>query len=333
MTGISLKDFSISFGGTNILNNVSFNVKDGEIVTILGASGSGKSTILRSISSLEDKYEGDIYLHKCCVSKNNDSCESQDIGYIFQDYALFPHINVKDNIIFAIKNKSKNEKEIIVDKLLKQFDLEEHKFKQIHELSGGQQQRVSIARVIAYEPKILLLDEPFSNLDTILRNKTKIWLKNLIKEFKFSAILVTHDKKEALSISDKIGIIQNNTIVQFGTPKELFENPVNKYVANFLGQINELPKEIIKNFSLKNKNNHDLIVRVKNTRITKNKNEHKLRILDISYCGDFYELTLQFTKYNKYNIIVELNDKSEINMETELYLDVNKEDLILIENK
>ena len=333
MTGISLKDFSISFGGTNILNNVSFNVKDGEIVTILGASGSGKSTILRSISSLEDNYGGDIYIHKCCISKNNDSCESQDIGYIFQDYALFPHINVKDNIIFAIKNKSKNEKEIIVDKLLKQFDLEEHKFKQIHELSGGQQQRVSIARVIAYEPKILLLDEPFSNLDTILRNKTKIWLKNLIKEFKFSAILVTHDKKEALSISDKIGIIQNNTIVQFGTPKELFENPVNKYVANFLGQINELPKEIIKNFSLKNKNNHDLIVRVKNTRITKNKNEHKLRILDISYCGDFYELTLQFTKYNKYNIIVELNDKSEINMETELYLDVNKEDLILIENK
>ena len=193
MTGISLKDFSISFGETNILNNVSFDVKDGEIVTILGASGSGKSTILRSISSLEDKYEGDIYLHKCCVSKNNDSCKSQDIGYIFQDYALFPHINVKDNIIFAIKNKSKNEKEIIVDKLLKQFDLEEHKFKQIHELSGGQQQRVSIARVIAYEPKILLLDEPFSNLDSILRNKTKIWLKNLIKEVGFSAILVTHD--------------------------------------------------------------------------------------------------------------------------------------------
>ena len=333
MTGISLKDFSISFGETNILNNVSFDVKDGEIVTILGASGSGKSTILRSISSLEDKYEGDIYLHKCCVSKNNDSCKSQDIGYIFQDYALFPHINVKDNIIFAIKNKSKNEKEIIVDKLLKQFDLEEHKFKQIHELSGGQQQRVSIARVIAYEPKILLLDEPFSNLDSILRNKTKIWLKNLIKEFGFSAILVTHDKKEALSISDKIGIIQNKTLVQFGTPKELFENPVNKYVANFLGQINELPKEIIKNFSLKNKNNHDLIVRVKNTRITKNKNDHKLRILDISYCGDFYELTLQFTKYNKYNIIVELNDKNEFTMETELYLDVRKEDLILIENK
>ena len=291
MTGISLKDFSISFGETNILNNVSFDVKDGEIVTILGASGSGKSTILRSISSLEDNYGGDIYIHKCCISKNNDSCESQDIGYIFQDYALFPHINVKDNIIFAIKNKSKNEKEIIVDKLLKQFDLEEHKFKQIHELSGGQQQRVSIARVIAYEPKILLLDEPFSNLDTILRNKTKIWLKNLIKEFKFSAILVTHDKKEALSISDKIGIIQNNTIVQFGTPKELFENPVNKYVANFLGQINELPKEIINNFSLKNKNNHDLIVRVKNTRITKNKNEHKV-ILTERHLFD-----------NRYNII------------------------------
>lgn len=333
MIGISLENFSISFGKTNILSNVNFNVEDGEIVTILGASGSGKSTILRAISSLEDNYKGNIYIHKCCISKNNNSCESQDIGYIFQDYALFPHINVKDNISFALKNMNNKEKNAIVDKLLKQFDLEEHKFKQIHELSGGQQQRVSIARVIAYKPKILLLDEPFSNLDSILRNKTKIWLKNIIKEFNFSAILVTHDKKEALSISDKIGIIHNNTLVQFGTPKELFENPVNKYVANFLGQINELPKEIIKDFLIKNKNDDDLIIRVKNTKITKKKNNHKLRILDISYCGDYYEVTLQFTKYNLYTIIVEVDDVNELDIKDEIYLDIKKENLILIENK
>lgn len=330
MLGISLKDFSIAFGNTQILKNVSFDVKDGEIVTILGASGSGKSTILRSISSLEDKYKGDIYLHTCYLKKNHNSCATQDIGYIFQDYALFPHLNVLQNITFALKDISKKEKEIQADKLLELFDLSEHKYKQIHELSGGQQQRVSIARVIAYKPKVLLLDEPFSNLDSILRNKTKIWLKGIIKEFGFSAILVTHDKKEALSISDKIAIIQNKTIVQFGTPKELFTNPINKYVANFLGDINELPKEILKDFDLKNKNNDDLIVRVNKTFLTKKKNEHKLRLLDISYCGDYYELSLEFTKYNNYVIIINVEDLNGYTKESELYLDIKKENLILI---
>ncbi len=330
MVGISIKDFQIAFGNTQILKNVSFDVKDGEIVTILGASGSGKSTILRSISSLEDKYKGDIYLHTCYLKKNQNSCATQDIGYIFQDYALFPHLNVLQNIAFALKDMNKKEKERQVDKLLELFDLAEHKYKQIHELSGGQQQRVSIARVIAYKPKVLLLDEPFSNLDSILRNKTKIWLKNIIKEFGFSAILVTHDKKEALSISDKIGIIQNKTIVQFGTPKELFSNPVNKYVANFLGDINELPKEILKDFNLKNKNDDDLIIRVNKTFLTNKKNEHKLRLLDISYCGDYYELSLEFTKYNNYVIIVNVEKLNGYNKESELYLDINKENLILI---
>ena len=330
MLGICLKDFSIAFGNTQILKNVSFDVKDGEIVTILGASGSGKSTILRSISSLEDKYKGDIYLHTCYLKKNQNSCATQDIGYIFQDYALFPHLNVLQNITFALKDLSKKEKEIQADKLLELFDLKEHKYKQIHELSGGQQQRVSIARVIAYKPKVLLLDEPFSNLDSILRNKTKIWLKGIIKEFGFSAILVTHDKKEALSISDKIAIIQNKTIVQFGTPKELFSNPVNKYVANFLGDINELPKEILKDFDLKNKNNDDLIIRVNKTFLTKKKNEHKLRLLDISYCGDYYELSLEFTKYNNYVIIINVEDLNGYTKESELYLDIKKENLILI---
>ena len=330
MTGISLKNFSISFGDTKILEDVSFDVNDGEIVTILGASGSGKSTILRSISSLESHYTGDIYLNKCQQVKNNNSCSGQDIGYIFQDYALFPHLDVKENISFALKNKSKEEKNKIVDNLLKQFDLSEHKNKQIHELSGGQQQRVSIARVIAYEPKILLLDEPFSNLDSLLRNKTKIWLKNIIKEFGFSAILVTHDKKEALSVSDKIGIIQNKTIVQFGTPKELFENPVNKYVADFLGQINELPKEILKDFDIKNKDNKDLIIRVNKTKITKEKKAHKLRIIDISYCGDYYEILLEFTKFNNCFLNVELQNIENLQIKDDIYLDVKKEDLILI---
>jgi len=332
MVGISLKNFSIAFEDTKILENVSFDVEDGEIVTILGASGSGKSTILRSISSLEKKYKGDIFLHTCYLKKNDNSCATQNIGYIFQDYALFPHLNVLENISFALKDLNKKEKETQADKLLELFDLKEHKYKQIHELSGGQQQRVSIARVIAYKPKVLLLDEPFSNLDSLLRHKTKIWLKNVIKEFGFSAILVTHDKKEALSISDKIGILQNKTLVQFGTPKELFENPVNKYVANFLGEINELPKEVLKSFNLKNKNNDDVIIRVNKTALSEIKNEHKLRLLDISYCGDYYELSLEFTQHNGYVIAVLVEDLKAYKKDLEVYLDIKKEDLILIKS-
>lgn len=330
MSGITLKDFSISFADTKILQNVSFDVKQGEIVSILGASGSGKSTILRCISSLEDKYKGEIFLDACCLNKDTNSCKAQDIGYIFQDYALFPHLNVSENVSFALKNMSKKQKEEVVDKLLTQFDLSAHKYKQIHELSGGQQQRVSIARVIAYNPKILLLDEPFSNLDSILRNKTKIWLKNIIKEFKLSAILVTHDKKEALSISDKIGIIQDKTLVQFASPKELFENPINKYVANFLGDINELPNEILAAFCIDVQNNKDAIIRVNKTFITKDKKEHQLKIKDISYCGDYYEVTASFSKFDNYTLHIELQDIDDLCLEDEVYLNIKKEDIILI---
>ena len=331
MIAISLKNYSISFKDINILSDVSFDVKEGEIFTILGASGSGKSTILRSISSLENDYTGAISLGTCFLKDNINSCATQNIGYIFQDYALFPHLNVKDNIAFALKKKSEKEKENIVDKLLAQFDLQEHKYKQIHELSGGQQQRVSIARVIAYEPKILLLDEPFSNLDSILRNKTRTWLKNLIKELGLSAILVTHDKKEALSISDKIAIISNKKIVQIGTPKELFFNPINKYVAKFLGAINELPKEIINDFNIKDQENFEVIIRVNKTYITKNKNNYALQLIDISYCGDYYELSLEFVKYKNFLITVLIEDISDILINNILYLDITSKDLMNIQ--
>ncbi len=184
MIGISVKDFGISFGKTRILEDVSFEVKQGEIVTILGPSGCGKSTILRSIASLQDEYVGDIFINEHCLLKEGKNECHKDIGYIFQDYALFPHLNVKENIEFALYKLNKLERQRKVDTLLKQFDLVEHRHKQIHELSGGQQQRVSIARVLAYEPKVLLLDEPFANLDTLLRHKTKVWLKKGYKRFR-----------------------------------------------------------------------------------------------------------------------------------------------------
>ncbi|WP_428025264.1 ABC transporter ATP-binding protein [Arcobacter sp.] len=328
MVGISIKDFSISFGNNEILKDVSFDVEAGEIVTILGPSGCGKSTILRSIASLEDRYKGSIFLNETCLV-NTSKC-NKDIGYIFQDYALFPHLNVKENIEFALFKLNNTEKQRRVDILLKQFDLVEHKNKQIHELSGGQQQRVSIARVIAYEPKVLLLDEPFSNLDSILRAKTKLWLRNLIKELGLSAILVTHDQKEALSMSDKIGIIHNKKLEQFDTPKNIYNNPKNFYIANFLGEVNTLPIFIAKDFDLDlNKTN---IIRIHETIITNTPTNYKLNIINRLYCGEYEELLLCFEKDLKSQIKLRVYLDSDISLEEKIYLDINKDKIISVEN-
>lgn len=329
MIGISIKDFSISFGNNEILKNISFDVEAGEIVTILGPSGCGKSTILRSIASLENKYKGSIFLNETCLVNSSTTC-NKDIGYIFQDYALFPHLNVRENIEFALFKLSTNEKQRRVDTLLKQFDLVEHKNKQIHELSGGQQQRVSIARVLAYEPKVLLLDEPFSNLDSILRAKTKLWLKNLIKELGLSAILVTHDQKEALSMSDKIGIIHNKQIEQFDTPENIYKKPNNLYIANFLGEVNTLPKFVAEDLNL------DLvkkcIIRIHESKITNNPNNYKVNIINKLYCGEYEELILNFEKDLNSQIKLRVYIDSNVSLDKEIYLDINKDKIICVEN-
>ncbi len=330
MLGIKVKNFGISFGKTKILENVSFDVQAGEIVTILGPSGSGKSTILRSIASLQDNFEGEIFLNETCLISQTNSCNS-DIGYIFQDYALFPHLNVKDNIGFALTKFSKNQKSKRVEELLEQFDLLKHQNKQIHELSGGQQQRVSIARTIAYNPKILLLDEPFANLDSILRNKTKLWLKKTIKKLGLSAILVTHDKKEALSISDKIGIIHNKTLIQFGTPQELFFYPKNLYVANFLGNINIIPKELASKLGKNLKDDETPIVRVSQSFVNYEKNGIELILIETSFCGDHYELSLFCKDFPSY--VIEINTNYLPDPSKKIYLNLQQKDIQIVATK
>jgi ABC-type Fe3+/spermidine/putrescine transport system ATPase subunit len=327
MIGISVKDFGISFGNTRILEDVSFHVKQGEIVTILGPSGCGKSTILRSIASLQDEYVGNIFINEhCLIQDGNHQCH-KDIGYIFQDYALFPHLNVKENIEFALYKLNNIEKQRRVDKLLKQFDLVEHRNKQIHELSGGQQQRVSIARVIAYEPKVLLLDEPFANLDTILRHKTKVWLKKIIKDLGLSAILVTHDQKEALSMSDKIAIINNKKIEQFGTPKELFESPKSLYVANFLNRINQLPNNLLEDLGAEVVPENVGIIPIDKIKVVNDISKIKATILDISFCGDYYELHVSLDGYDNKELLVKSFCLDCLDSDKYCYLDIELEDI------
>jgi len=330
--GLSVRKFGISFGDTEILRDISFDVKPGEIVTILGPSGCGKSTILRSIAGLENTHKGEIVINDLCVSSSSTyvNIEKRKSGYIFQDYALFPHLNVEENIGFALFKMPKKKRKARVLELLEQFDIVGHRHKQIHELSGGQQQRVAIARVIAYNPSVLLLDEPFSNLDTILRNKTKIWLKKIIKELQLSAILVTHDQKEALSVSDKIGIIHNKKIIQFGTPEEIFNKPKNLYVAKFLGDINKLPHAFVKSLNINFSEDQIPIIRINDTNITSKNNEHELIIHDVSYCGDYYEVTASFKDYPESLISTRTHASNYLQVGSKIFLDINKEKILLI---
>lgn len=287
---VSINNFSISFGDTKILENINFEVNEGEIVTLLGKSGCGKTTILRAIAGLQKEHAGEICIGNTCVSSKDVYEKNREVGYIFQDYALFPHLNVEENIAFALDKLSKKEREAKVQKLLNQFDIVDHRKKQIHQLSGGQQQRVAIARAMANNPKILLLDEPFANLDSQLRYKTKMWVKGLIKKYNLSAILVTHDKKEALSISDKIGIINDKKMIQFDTAKNMYNNPKNFYIANFLSEINIIPNSLLNELSININSSQIAVVNTKDCVLTTDKKGFEVEIIDYSYYGENYEI-------------------------------------------
>ncbi|MFK2824037.1 ABC transporter ATP-binding protein [Arcobacter sp. YIC-80] len=328
---VSINNFSISFNETKILEDINFEVKKGEIVTLLGKSGCGKTTILRAIAGLQKEHEGEICIGDTCVSSKEIYKKNREVGYIFQDYALFPHLNVEENIAFALDKLSKKEKEKKVLKLLNQFDIVDHRKKQIHQLSGGQQQRVAIARAMANNPKILLLDEPFANLDSQLRYKTKMWLKNLIKKYELSAILVTHDKKEALSISDKIGIIHDKKMLQFDSAKNMYNKPKNYYIANFLSEINIIPEVILKDMKINLDNNQIAIVNTKNCKLNTKKDGFNIEIIDSSYYGETYEVIFKLKDDPQNNHLnSQLNNIEDIK-EKDFYLKLDKSDIKIIE--
>lgn len=222
-----------------IVRDLSFKFAKGDIVCLLGPSGCGKSTILRAIAGFENLRSGAIRLDGDVISspKKKLAPEKRKIGMVFQDYALFPHLTVNQNIAFGLgKEINKDEKQARVDKLIKLVDLDGHQNSFPHELSGGQQQRIALARALAPEPELLLLDEPFSNLDAELRNRLSLDIRNILKSLGISAILVTHDQKEAFAMCDHIGVIDQGKVQQWGKPYELYHEPVNPFVARFIGQ-------------------------------------------------------------------------------------------------
>ncbi|HEX8196056.1 MAG TPA: ABC transporter ATP-binding protein [Pyrinomonadaceae bacterium] len=236
----SVRGLSKSFGKTTVLEDINFEVSEGESLVLLGASGSGKTTILRIIAGLEEPDSGRVILHGRDVTKL--PARERGVGVIFQDYALFPRMTVEQNIGFGlhIRKRPKQEIKKIVDDLIKLVRLEEHRKKRPSQLSGGQQQRVAIARTLAYNPQVLLFDEPFGALDTITRTRLRREIRNLLKEVKVPAIFITHDQEEALELGDRIAVLHAGHLEQIGTPDKIYNHPETEYVATFLGAANLL---------------------------------------------------------------------------------------------
>ncbi len=207
----------------DIIKNFSIDIQKGDILSILGESGSGKSTILRIISGLEKPSSGEIKINEKTLVDNKTFLppEARGVGMVFQDYALFPHMTVSQNVKFGLNKLSKKDKNNRLKEVLELVNLEEYTERYPYELSGGQQQRVALARALAPKPSVILLDEPFSNLDTNLKNKIRTDLKSILNETGITTIFVTHDKEDALGIANKVIILNSGEIIKKGDPKEV----------------------------------------------------------------------------------------------------------------
>ena len=247
-TVLSIDGVSKEYGKEKAVEELSLSVRDGELLTLLGPSGCGKTTTLRMIAGLEAPSSGTISIAGETVTGDADGPfrkpEERDVGIVFQDYALFPHLTVAENIAFGLTELDDDETDARVADLLELVDLEAHDEKMPSQLSGGQQQRVALARSLAPEPDVLLLDEPFSNLDVRLRVEMREEVRHILKRAGVTAISVTHDQEEALSISDRVAIMDDGAIAQVGNPGEVFENPESRFVASFLGQASFLSARV-----------------------------------------------------------------------------------------
>ncbi|MEM9363023.1 MAG: ABC transporter ATP-binding protein [Bacteroidota bacterium] len=242
-----VKSFNSEEG--NVIDGIDLQVQQGEVVSLLGESGSGKTTLARLIAGLDVPNSGEIVLDGQIVANASTFMSPQNrmVGMVFQDYALFPHMTVLENVSYGISNTT--EKENRAKEVLALVGLQDFGHRYPHQLSGGQQQRVALARALAPKPKVLLLDEPFSNLDASLKRELRSELFQIIRKSNVTALFLTHDTKDAMAVSDSIVVLQNGSVVQSGSAKELYEIPTNVYIAALFGPIVRLSAEDLNHFN------------------------------------------------------------------------------------
>ncbi|MBK8452101.1 MAG: ABC transporter ATP-binding protein [Thiofilum sp.] len=252
MSQLSLQQIVIQYAQQAVIHDISLQIEHGLIGCLLGPSGCGKTTLLRAIAGFEPVAEGKIALGDTVISSPRVHVppEKRQIGMVFQDYALFPHLTIANNISFGIRHLSKSEQAKRIAQLLELVSLSGYEKRYPHELSGGQQQRIALARALAPKPKLMLLDEPFGSQDVELREMLAREVRDILKQEKTTAILVTHDQHEAFAMADEIGVLKSGRLQQWATPYELYHRPANAFVAEFIGQGVLIKGEVLDNYTV-----------------------------------------------------------------------------------
>ncbi|GGH28906.1 ABC transporter ATP-binding protein [Alsobacter metallidurans] len=251
MADLVIDNIKLSYGSVDILKGVSMTLEKGQIVALLGPSGSGKTTLLRCVAGLEEPYAGRIVIAGKTLFDGakgiNLPPEERGLGLVFQSYALWPHKTVFDNVAYPLKLRGVSGADVKtrVAKALESIGIGHLGARFPHQLSGGQQQRVALARALVYEPPVILLDEPLSNLDAKLREEARVWLRQLISELGLSALCVTHDQVEAMAMADRILLLNGGVVEQQGTPEEMYGRPATLFAAEFMGANNRLPGKAV----------------------------------------------------------------------------------------
>jgi spermidine/putrescine transport system ATP-binding protein len=356
---VEFKNINKSYKDVVAVNNFNLEIYEGEFLTLLGPSGCGKTTSLRILAGFEKPSKGAIYLDEDQI--NEIPSYQRPINMVFQNYALFPHMNIFDNVAYGLRQKKISEEDIKVEvtKFLSLVRLEGYESRNIWQLSGGQQQRVALARALINKPKILLLDEPLAALDKKLRKEMQIELQNLQKNLNITFILVTHDQEEALSMSDRICVMNKGNIIQIGSPNDLYDFPANKFVANFIGKSNFINCEIKsisektievsfdeKIFSLKNDSttfakNEKVLMSFRPEKLKINNNTNKTnglkinsKVLNKIFLGEYTEYYLSNEKIGDFYFL-NTNSREEdkiINPGSVIDLWIDEKDIILLKN-
>ena len=323
MKNIDLKEINHYYGKEQVLHDINLTIKEGEFFTLLGPSGCGKTTILRLIGGFMKPSHGKLYVGEKDIT--NLEPEHRNMGTVFQNYALFPNMTVEENVAYGLKIK-KLPKNIIKEKCDKYLELAgmlDYKKKRIDELSGGQQQRVAIARALATEPTMLLLDEPMSNLDVALRVKMREEIREIQQKIGITTLFITHDQQEALAISDKIAVMDKGRVLQVGTPMEVYKNPSNDFVANFVGTSNVISKEEYKSFGIKEDKPY-IYVRPEEMILSKDSNKDgfiEVKIQKKTFLGQVIEYIVSsnekeysVTVLNRFNDDLQVNDSAYLGL-------------------
>ena len=341
MSEVRIEHVFKRFGGVTAVNDFNLTVKDGEFVSILGPSGCGKTTTLRMIAGFERATEGEIYIGDNCVSSSEKGTfappEKRDIGMVFQSYAVWPHMTVAENVGYPLKIQKvdKETRAKRVQEMLELVHLGEYGERYPHQLSGGQQQRVALARALVAQPGLLLLDEPLSNLDAKLRESMRFEILSIQKKLNITVVYVTHDQGEAMAMSDRVVVMSKGVVQQIGHPHEIYTNPANKMVADFIGLVNFIPGEVkgdrvfIKGASVSFPNTSEITgeatiaVRPENISISEHGGQLEGTMVARFYLGDAVDYRVQCGE-NMIRVIVKGADVNAYPDGSKVYLDFDK---------